>query len=190
LTVLSLSATGIALSEVPELVEQLRKFSALKQLDVSNNPALRLLPVGLLRIAAGLEAFNCDGCSLKLPPQTLFLTSHENPGRVKLLLQGRAPATALNLSGWHLTPAVACEAAAVLVHYHELKQLDVSNNPALDRAAVATIVRAVSGIAASHILLIPYFIALVCFVCSNSSLCRSPRVSGAQPQRYQRGELA
>jgi hypothetical protein len=40
LTVLSLSATGIALSEVPELVEQLRKFSALKQLDVSNNPAL------------------------------------------------------------------------------------------------------------------------------------------------------
>ena len=41
MTVLGLSATGLALSEVPELVEQLRKFPALKQLDVSANPGLR-----------------------------------------------------------------------------------------------------------------------------------------------------
>ena len=72
MTVLGLSATGLALSEVPELVEQLRKFPALKQLDVSANPALRLLSVGLLRIAADLDAFNCDGCSLLLPPHSFF----------------------------------------------------------------------------------------------------------------------
>ncbi len=40
MTVLGLSATGLALSEVPELVEQLRKFPALQQLDLSANPAL------------------------------------------------------------------------------------------------------------------------------------------------------
>ena len=40
MTDLDLSATGLALSELSELVEQLRKFPALKQLDISANPAL------------------------------------------------------------------------------------------------------------------------------------------------------
>ena len=56
LTVLGLSATGLALSEVPELVEQLRKFPALKQLDVSANPALST-PDGAFEVAALLEHF-------------------------------------------------------------------------------------------------------------------------------------
>ena len=151
MTVLGLSATGLALSEVPELVEQLRKFPALKQLDVSGNPALRLLPVGLLRIAADLDTFNCDGCSLLLPPHSFFSTPEENPRRVQQLLQSGDPSeTKLNLSGAHLTPAAACVAAAILVHYPALKQLDVSANPALDCAAVSAIVRAVSGTAATQ----------------------------------------
>ena len=152
MTDLGLSATGLALSEVPELVEQLRKFPALKRLDVSANPALRLLPVGLLRIAADLETFNCIGCSLLLPPQSFFSTPDENPRRVKQLLQGGAAAvTELNLSGAHLTAAAACEVATVLVHFPALKRLDVSANPALDRAAVSAIVRAVSGTAATQL---------------------------------------
>ncbi len=150
LTDLGLSATGLALSEVPELVEQLRKFPALKQLDVSANPELRLLPVGLLRIAADLEAFNCNGCSLLLPPQSFFSKPDENPKRVRQLLQGGAAATELNLSGAHLRPAVACKAAAILVHYPALIRLDVSANPALDCAAISAIVRAVSGTAATQ----------------------------------------
>ena len=194
MTVLGLSATGLALSEVPELVEQLRKFPALKQLDVSGNPALRLLPVGLLRIAADLDTFNCDGCSLLLPPHSFFSTPDENPRRVQQLQQGGDPAvTELSLSGLQLTPAVACEVAAVLVHYPALKQLDVSANPALDRSAVSAIVRAVSGTAVTQhsrsLLLIQHFIIL-CLVCSYSSVCRSPRAGGAQPQRHRRGELA
>ena len=142
MTVLGLSATGLALSEVPELVEQLRKFSALKRLDVSANPALRLFPVGLLRIAADLEAFNCDGCSLLLPPQSFFSTTpHENPRRVQQLLQSGS----LNLSGLHLTPSAACEAAAVLVHYPALKQLDVSANPALGGGGAAALLSSLAG---------------------------------------------
>ena len=145
MTVLGLSATGLALSEVPELVEQLRKFPALKQLDVSANPALRLLPVGLLRIAADLDAFNCDGCSLLLPPHSFFSTPDENPRRVRQLLQGGAAATELNLSGAHLTPAAACEVAAVLVHYPALKQLDVSANPALGGGGAAALLSSLAG---------------------------------------------
>ena len=146
MTVLGLSATGLALSEVPELVEQLRKFPALKQLDVSANPALRLLPVGLLRIAADLDTFNCDGCSLLLPPHRFFSTPEENPRRVQQLLQGGDPAvTELSLSGLQLTPAVACEVAAVLVHYPALKQLDVSANPALGGGGAAALLSSLAG---------------------------------------------
>ena len=146
MTVLGLSATGLALSQVPELVEQLRKFSALKRLDVSANPALRLFPVGLLRIAADLEAFNCDGCSLLLPPHSFFSTPDENPRRVQQLLQSGDPAvTEMNLSGLQLTPATACEVAAVLVHYPALKQLDVSGNPALGGVGVAALLSALAG---------------------------------------------
>ena len=141
MTVLGLSATGLALSEVPELVEQLRKFPALKQLDVSGNPALRLLPVGLLRIAADLDTFNCDGCSLLLPPRSFFSTPEENPRRVQQLLQSGS----LNLSGLQLTPATACEVAAVLVHYPALKQLDVSANPALGGGGAAALLSSLAG---------------------------------------------
>ena len=145
MTVLGLSATGLALSEVPELVEQLRKFPALKQLDVSANPALRLLPVGLLRIAADLDTFNCDGCSLLLPPHSFFSTPDENPRRVQQLLQRGAAATEFNLSGLQLTPSAACEAAAVLVHYPALKQLDVSANPALGGGGAAALLSSLAG---------------------------------------------
>ena len=141
MTVLGLSATSLALSEVPELVEQLRKFPALKQLDVSANPALRLLPVGLLRIAADLDTFNCDGCSLLLPPHSFFSTPDENPRRVQQLLQGGP----LNLSGSQLTPATACEVAAVLGHFPALKQLDVSANPALGGGGAAALLSSLAG---------------------------------------------
>ena len=146
MTVLGLSDAGLVLSEVPELVEQLRKFPALKRLDVSANPALRLLPVGLLRIAADLDTFNCDGCSLLLPPHSFFSTPDENPRRVQQLLQGGDPSeTKLNLSGLQLTPATACEVAAVLVHYPALKQLDVSANPALGGGGAAALLSSLAG---------------------------------------------
>ena len=128
MTVLGLSATGLALSEVPELVEQLRKFPALKQLDVSGNPALRLLPVGLLRIAADLDTFNCDGCSLLLPPHSFFSTPDENPRRVQQLLQGGAAVTNLDLSRDLFTPDVAFEAAAVLALFSLVKRIGLSRS--------------------------------------------------------------
>ena len=113
---------------MPELVEQLRKFPALKQLDVSANPLLRLLPVGLLRIAADLDAFNCDGCSLLLPPHSFFSTPDENPRRVRQLLQGGAAVTNLDLSRDVFTPDVAFEAAALLEHFPLVRKIGLSCN--------------------------------------------------------------
>ena len=60
LTVLGLSATGLALSEVPELVEQLRKFPALKRLDVSANPALDCGAVSAIVRAVSGNAQRCN----------------------------------------------------------------------------------------------------------------------------------
>ena len=137
----SLSGAGLVAAEVPALVEQLRKFPALKRLDVSANPGLRLLPVGMLRIAADLETFKCDGCSLLLPPQSAFSTPEENPGRIQQLLQGGS----MNLHAVGLTAAVAIEAAAVLQHYPALKQLDVSANPGLGCVGAAALLSSLAG---------------------------------------------
>ena len=127
--------------EAPVLAEQLGKFPALKQVDVSANPGLRLLPVGMLRIAATLETFKCDGCPLLLPPQSMFSTPEENPRRIQELLQHGF----LNLSAAKLTPSSAREVAALLPFYPALKQLDVSANPGLDLSSVSLIFQALSG---------------------------------------------
>ncbi len=116
----------------PALVEQLSKFPALKLLDVSDNPGLRLLPIGMLRIAATLETFKCDGCSLLLPPQSMFSTPKENPRRIQeLLTKGSSAVTVLTLSAAELTSITAREVAALLPLFPALKQLDVSENPGL-----------------------------------------------------------
>jgi hypothetical protein len=125
----------------PALVEQLSKFPALKRLDVSANPGLRLLPIGMLRIAATLEAFKCDGCSLVLPPQSMFSTPEENPRRIQELLEHGV----LDLSYLDLTFNTAQEIAALLPFYPALKQLHVSANPGLSCTGGAVILSAFSG---------------------------------------------
>ena len=131
---------------VPALAEQLCKFPALKQLDVSSNPRLWLLPVGVLQMATSLEAFSCQGCSLVLPPQSFFSSSpEENPMRIRQLLQSGSSDTQLTLSSLDLTAAVAREVADLLRHYPSLKQLDVSSNPRLGCGGAAAVLSALSG---------------------------------------------
>ena len=128
------------------LAEQLCKFLALKQLDVSCNPRLWLLPVGVLQMAASLEAFSCQGCSLVLPPQSFFSSvPEENPMRIRQLLQSGSSDTQLTLSSLDLTAAVAREVADLLRHYPSLKQLDVSCNPRLGCGGAAAVLSALSG---------------------------------------------
>ncbi len=131
--------------EAPALVEQLSKFPALKRLDVSANPGLRLLPIGMMRIAATLEAFKCDGCSLVLPPQSMFSTPEENPRRIQELLSKGLSETDLNLSAAKLASNSAIEIAALLPFCHALKRLDVSDNLGLDFDSVSLIFKALSG---------------------------------------------
>ncbi len=139
----------------PALAEQLGKFPALKQLDVSANPGLRVLPIGMLRIAATLETFKCDGCSLVLPPQSMFSTPEENPRRIQELLSKGSSATVLELSAAELTSNTAREIAALLPLYPALKQLDVSANPGLCCSGAAVILSSLSGklLLAAHSLL-------------------------------------
>jgi len=131
---------------VPALVEQLGKFPSLKRLDVSANPGLRLLPVGLLQIAATLEAFRCNDCPLALPPQSFFSSvPEENPKRIQQLLQSGSSAVELKLSALNLTAGVAPEVAALLRHYPALQRLDVSANPGLGCGGAAAFLSSLSG---------------------------------------------
>jgi hypothetical protein len=145
LEVVNLSKAGLVDEEAPALVEQLSKFPALKRLDVSANPGLRLLPIGMMRIAATLEAFKCDGCSLVLPPQSMFSTPEENPRRIQELLSKGLSETDLNLSAAKLASNSAIEIAALLPFCHALKRLDVSDNLGLDFDSVSLIFKALSG---------------------------------------------
>ena len=156
MTVVLAACNSLQPHHAPALAEQLGKFPALKQVDVSANPGLRLLPVGMLRIAATLETFKCDGCSLLLPPQSMFSTPEENPRRIQELLSKGSSATVLVLSAAELTPSTAREVAALLPFYPALKQLDVSANPGLRCTGAAIILSALSGMLplAAHCLLL------------------------------------
>ncbi len=85
-------------SELPALAQQLLKFPALKQLDVSANHGLQLFPIGFLQIAAELDSFKCDDCALLLPAQSFFSTPGDNPRRIQLLLEHAASEFDLSLS--------------------------------------------------------------------------------------------
>jgi hypothetical protein len=135
----------LQLHHAPALAEQLGKFPALKQLDISANKELRLLPIGILRIASTLETFKCDGCSLVLPPQSMFSTPDENPRLIQDLLSKGSSATVLRLSAAELTSNAASEVAVSLPFYPALKQLDVSANLGLRCTGAAIILSALSG---------------------------------------------
>jgi hypothetical protein len=202
LEVVNLSGAGLVDDEAPALAEQLGKFPALKQLDVSANPGLRLLPVGMLRIVATLETFKCDGCSLLLPPQSMFSTPEKNPRRIQELLSKGSSATVLKLSAAELTSNTAREVAALLPLYPALKQLDVSANPGLELGSVSLIFKALSGKTRSmspassphfhfHLFLLLLHISTFPFPFPPLSLLfRSPPVCRTQPRRHRRRQLA
>ena len=146
--------------EAPALIELLCKFPALKHLDVSANPGLRLLPIGMLRIAATLETFKCDGCPLLLPPQSMFSTHEENPRRIQQLIEKGSSVTVLTLSAAELTSVTAREVTALLPLYPALKHLNLSANPGLSCTGAAAILSALSGT-----LLFAYYSVLLSALC-------------------------
>jgi hypothetical protein len=141
LAVLILSGTGVDDKLMLALAEKLHNAPALKQVDLSANPELHLLPVGMLQIAASLERFKCDGCSLQLPPHSFFSTPEENPSLIRQLLECGASETVLTLSNVCLEPTHV----AVLRHYPALKMLDISNNPGLGCRGASSILSSLAG---------------------------------------------
>ena len=137
---------------------QLSHFPALKHIDVSRNPGLRLLPVSLLHIAAGIETFNCIECSLRLPAQSFFSESEEascllqNSRNIQALINGSHTFfdQILDFSGLDLMPSQASEIAYYLRFYKNVERLDISRNPTLSRGGATTILSALEGTSPSH----------------------------------------
>ena len=147
LTSLNLSGTGLTLEAAPMMLEQLCKFSVLKHLDISDNPGLRLLSVGMLQFATRLDTLACDGFS-----PNLFSTPGENPERIRHLFQTPPDAMVqvetdweVNLAAAELTPAVAQEAANVLRLCPSLNLLDLSANVKLGSGGVCDILSSLKG---------------------------------------------
>jgi hypothetical protein len=144
---LNLSGTGLTLEAAPIMLEQLYKFSVLKHLDISDNPGLRLLSVGMLQFATRLDTLACDGFS-----PNLFSTPGDNPGRIRQFFQPPPHAMVqvetdweVNLASAELTPAVAQEAANVLRLCPSLNLLDLSANVKLGSGGVCDILSSLKG---------------------------------------------
>jgi hypothetical protein len=141
---LNLLGTGLTLEGAPVLLEQLCKFSALLHLDITNNPGLRLLPVGMLNFAKLLDTFACDGFS-----QKLFSTPDRNPSQIRNLLHQTTEcvetAWEVNLAAAELTPAVLPEAANVLGLFPSLACLDLSANVKLGSGGACDILSTLKG---------------------------------------------
>jgi hypothetical protein len=144
LTNIDISGTGLTLEGAPLLLEQLCKFSALKRLNISGNPALRLLPVGMLQFATRLDTFACDGFS-----QNLFSTPEENPVRIRHLFQSVSLETPweVNLAAAELTPAPAAvqEVANLFRLLPILDCLDLSANDKLGSWGVCDFLNSLTG---------------------------------------------
>ncbi len=147
MTTIKLGFNCLQPSVVVSLRDHLLKFPALKHLDLSGNAGLSLLPVAILRVAARLETFNCDGCSLVLPPQLSFSTPDLNPSIIQGILDGRRTFDdeKLELLNVGLTHAVTFEAAALLHCFPFLKHLDLSGNAGLGGSAAVTFVSSLTG---------------------------------------------
>jgi len=131
---------------------QLSNFPALKHLDVSRNPGLKLLPVSILHVASGLETFNCIECALLLPPPSFFSESEfrcrtQSPRRIQALLNGSHTFDdkELDLSGADLAPSQASDVAFYLRLHTNVTSLDISRNPKLGCGGVAIILSALEG---------------------------------------------
>ncbi len=131
---------------------QLGSFPALKHLDVSRNPGLKLLPVSLLHVASELETFNCIECTLSLPPRRFFSESEEdscllqNPRRIQALLnESPFDDKEFDLSGADLVPSQASDVAFYLRLHTNVARLDISQNPKLGCGGVAIILSALEG---------------------------------------------
>lgn len=147
MTSINVSCNNLQPQHADLLGEQLCKFPALKHLDLSGNAGLRLLPVGILRVAARLETFNCNGCSLVLPPQREFLTPDQNPNRIQRMLDGHHSFKGgeLKLSTLGLTKSIATNASALFQFFPSLKHLDLSCNACLG-GSIGAILSSLTGV--------------------------------------------
>ena len=138
---------GLRFQHASSLLLLLSKFPALKHVDVSHNPELMILPLGMLRFAASLSSFSCDECCLLLPPQLLFSSeARKNPARIQQFLDRGVPdIQSIDLSSLALTPADASEVAALLCYVTSLESLDLSDNPGINSSAAFDVVNSLAG---------------------------------------------
>jgi hypothetical protein len=139
-----LSGTGLVFANTRDafvMEDALSTFSCLRHLDLSANDFLKLLPGGLMRVASRLLTFKCDGCPLILPPHRLLSSPERNPAVIQEILGGK-----LDLSSSDFTSSEAVETASFLQFYPQLTYLNLSGNPKLRSAGIASIFSSISGI--------------------------------------------
>ncbi len=139
-TEMNLSKACLTMYWANEVATLLSYFTFLKRLDISNND-IRLIPVGMLRLAAGLDSFKCDNCTMLLPPQYLLSDPLRNPKIVRALLNGE-----FNLSQAFLTKLDWRTVASSIHLYPETVHVDLSCNPYYGGPGASAFLSSLSGV--------------------------------------------
>jgi hypothetical protein len=139
-TELDLSGSGFTITEAHDVASVIELYTGLKHLNFSTNPWFKLLPPALLRVVSTLQTFNCEGCSMVLPPQRLLEFPQTNPAVARGIMNGQ-----LNMSLCNLTPSYSIKVASFLKQFSFLSQLDLSGNLKLGVSGTAAILKSLSG---------------------------------------------
>jgi hypothetical protein len=140
-----LSGTGLTNEVLLDLSKQLNRFSNLKQLNLSQNSSLRLMPIGLMMICVNLTSFKCQGCSFVMPRQRDLDVAENNPKFIRSLLM-QSPDFVLSKTG--LQPTDLNVITELLPQFTALTRIDISGNPNVGDAGVLSILSVLSGAAA------------------------------------------
>jgi hypothetical protein len=145
-TELDLSGSGFTITEAHDVASVIELYTGLKHLNFSTNPWFKLLPLALLRVVSTLQTFNCEGCSMLLPPQRLLEFPQTNPAVARGIMNGQ-----LNMSLCNLTPSYSIKVASFLKQFSFLSQLDLSGNLKLGVSGTAAILKSLSGTVCAYL---------------------------------------
>ena len=124
-----------------DLQQYLQRFPALEHVNMSCNPGPIVLSFDFMKAAARYMSFDCAGCSLVFPPQSIFASPEIGPRVIDEFMKS----SSLNISKLELTLQKSRDIALVLQKFHSFQHVNISGNPLLGSDGVTAIVSSLAG---------------------------------------------
>ena len=138
---INISSNHLKPVHLPDLLMNLRRFPLLERVTISDNPDMRFLSFEFMQFVSQLKHFDCDNCSLVIPPQRIFTVPGCNPS----IVDGFIKSANIDISSLQLLPIMTTDVASILENFSALRHVTLSGNPSLQDQGVASIMSSLSG---------------------------------------------